>query len=364
MGVSRRRALTGLAGGTLVGIGAVSGCAPMRSPIFLSAASDRGGGHWVAAFDAGGELFRTPLPGRGHEIANGSSFSFAAARRPGDWAAVLDPRDGHLLHLCHAGPGRHFYGHAVFSGDGSHLLTPENDFRRGVGMIALRCTKSLSVVAEWPSGGVGPHEIAWLDQRTVAVANGGIRTHPAQPRRKLNIVEMQPNLALIDVVSGKVVHRASPADHQSSIRHMDVTPDGRILLALQHEGSPATDTPLVLVFDGGKDDLRALPAPVAVQRQMRQYTASACVDPAAGRALVTAPRGHLVTFWDLDQGLLGHARIRDAGGVALDAGAGQFVVTNGTGRAFRFDTATGQALGKPQRSHDLRWDNHLTSGAW
>ena len=366
MGVTRRQALTGIAGGALAGVGIASGCASVRSPTFLSAASDRSGRHWVAAFNANGEVFRTPLPGRGHEVAvstNGGSFAFVPARRPGDWAAMVDIADGRLLEICRAESGRHFYGHAVFSPDGMHLLTPENDYGRGVGRIVLRCARSLKVVAELPSGGVGPHEIGWLDKRTLAVANGGIRTHPERPRRKLNIADMQPNLALIDIDSGAVVHRAMPPHHQSSIRHMDVTPDGRILLALQHEGSPTEDTPLVLVFDGNEGNLRALPMPLAVQRQMRQYTASACVDPATNRALVTAPRGHLVTLWDLDEGLLGHARIRDAGGVALDTEARQFVVTNGTGLAMRFDTATGKPRGTPHRFHDLRWDNHLACGA-
>ena len=142
---------------------------------------------------------------------------------------------------------------------------------------------------------------------------------------------------------------------------MDVASDGRILLALQHEGSPAADTPLVLVFDSATGKLRELAVPLPVQRQMRQYTASACVDPNTNRALVTAPRGHLVTFWDLNEGLTAHTRLRDAGGVALDARAGEFVVTNGTGVITRFDSATGEPRGTPLRNRDLRWDNHLTA---
>lgn len=364
MGVTRRQALTGIAGGALAGVGTASGCAPVPWATFLSAASDREGGHWIAAFDAGGEVFRTALPGRGHEVTvapKDRAFAFAPARRPGDWAAVLDLADGRLLELRRAEPGRHFFGHALFSPGGLHLLTPENDYRRGQGVVVIRCADSLSVLAEWPSGGVGPHEIAWLDERTLAVANGGIRTHPGQPRRKLNLAEMQPNLALIDVLSGKILHRALPPHHQSSIRHMDVTSDGRIVLALQHEGSLAADTPLVLVFDAASGKLRVLPVPLAVQRRMRQYTASACVDPNTNRALVTAPRGHLVTFWDLRGGLLAHARLRDAGGVALDTAAGEFVVTSGTGHVMRFDSATGETRGTAFRHPGLRWDNHLAA---
>ena len=357
MGLTRRQALAGAFAGA-------AGCATgPRRPRFASAATDREGRHWLAVFDDQGETaFRTPLPARGHEAvpAPDRSIAFVPARRPGNWAAIVDIRDGRLVEMRHAAPGRHFYGHGVFSADGTLLLTPENDYEHGQGVIVVRSTRSLDVLGEFASGGVGPHEIKWLRGNVLAVANGGIRTHPGQPRKKLNLRDMQPNLTLLDPRTGATIARIEPPNHQASIRHMAVAGD-RVVLAVQYEGSPTDATPLLFVFDASTGKLAALPVPLAVQYGLRQYIASVCVDPATGRAMATAPHAHLATYWDLDQGYLSQRRVRDAGGVALDERAGQFIVTNGGGAARRFDAATGERQGPVQRFPGLRWDNHLTA---
>ena len=83
----------------------------------------------------------------------------------------------------------------------------------------------------------------------------------------------------------------------------------------------------------------------------------------SNHALATCPRGHLVTFWDLaGKGYLGHRRVRDAGGVALDRSTGEFVVSNGAGSLFRFHTESFELRrAATVRFPDLRWDNHLTA---
>ena len=160
MGISRRQALVAAVGGS------VAGCVGAgHRTRFVSAASGRDGRHWLAGFDASGNLvFQAPLPGRGHEaiVAPDRTLAFVPARRPGNWAAVVDLRDGRVVDERRATPGRHFYGHGVFSPDGGQIVTPENDFEHGIGVMVVRDARSLDVVAEFPSGGVGPHEVKWL----------------------------------------------------------------------------------------------------------------------------------------------------------------------------------------------------------
>ena len=357
MPVSRRQAL-----GAALAAG-VAGCVGGARPRLVSAATDRDGRHWLAAIDDSGAVaIQAPLPGRGHEavIAPDRTHAFVPARRPGNWAALVDLRDGRVVDRCHAAPDRHFYGHGAFSPDGRFILTPENDFERGGGVIVRRDARSLAIVDEVPSGGVGPHEVKWLDENVLAVANGGIRTHPGAPRKKLNLDAMRPNLTLLDARTGAIVEQVPAPDSRASIRHLDVA-GGRIVLAMQYEGPPTDDVPLVYVFDTATGALKPLPITDDVQRRMRQYVASIRIDPRTNRVMATAPRGHLVTYWDLEEGCIGHRRVRDAGGVALDHRNAQFVVSNGTGALTRFDTATGQPQGAVQRFRALRWDNHLTA---
>ena len=363
-GLSRRQVVGGLLGAC---VGSALGHAvPSSKPAFLGAASDAAGNHWLAGFNGAGEVsLRIRLPQRGHDPAVGPNLGVALvpARRPGTWAAVVDLRDGRLIDWLRASPGRHFYGHAVFSPDGERVYTTENDYEHGRGLIVSRSPRTLEVLGEFESGGVGPHELIWAGRNTLAVANGGIRTHPSQPRRKLNIETMRPNLTLLDAGDGKLIARAAPPDHQASIRHIDIAANGDVALALQYEGPPADDVPLLYVFRRAAGRLEPLPAPLAIQRRMRQYTASICVDRRTGHALITCPRGHLVTFWDTaGRGYLGHRRVRDAGGVALDAASREFVVSNSGGTVLRFDAASFEFRRAATRQFpELRWDNHLAA---
>ena len=360
MGFSRRRILAA----TLAA--SIPGCARSRRPLFLGSAKDNAGTHHLAAFDRAGDMrFRTPLPGRGHApaLSPDGGIAVVPARRPGDWMAVVDHPGGELLDVIRAGRDRHFYGHATFSGDGGRLFTTENDFGKGRGVVVCRSARNLEVIGEFPGGGIGPHQLKWVEGDQLIVANGGIRTHPAQPRRKLNVDSMRPNVALVDARTGAVVHRAVPEDPKSSIRHFDTASNGDVVLGIQYEGPQTLDRPLVLVLGARTGNLTPLPAPLSVQRRMRQYTASVCVDSRSNHALVTCPRGHLATLWDLGgEGCIATRRMRDVAGVALDAQAGEFVATNGAGSVVRFDAVTFELRRSAMRRFpDLHWDNHITT---
>ena len=361
---SRRRLLGALLGASIPGAWAQA--TPSLRPRFLSAARSADGQHWLAGVNDAGEVsLRIKLPERGHApvVSPDGQLAVVAARRPGAWAAVADVGDNRLVETIQASAGRHFYGHGQFSPDGRLLYTTENDFQNGRGLVVCRSTRTWEVLGEFDSGGIGPHELKWLDSHTLAVANGGILTHPSEPRRKLNLDSMRPNLALLDARSGAVILQVATGHAQAGIRHIDAGANGDLALAIQYEGPPTDDVPLLQAFRRNSGTLEPLPAPLAVQRRMRQYTASVCVDPRTNHALATCPRGHLVTFWDLGgKGYLGHRRIRDAGGVALDRSAREFVVSNGAGALFRFDSeAFDLRRAATVRFPDLRWDNHLTA---
>ena len=374
MALSRRSVLAAGAGGlgALCAKGAALPAANVGAPsasafpAFLSAATTIDGRHWALGFDAaGGELLRVPLPRRGHQmvVSADGALLFATPRRPGTQAFVIDLATQRVAAVCESAPGRHFFGHAVHSRDGEHLFTTENDYERGRGLIVVREARTLRVVQEFDSGGVGPHELVWMnDGHTLAVANGGILTHPDRPRKKLNLDSMQPNLALLDAASGRLLDQAPALRNQASIRHLAVTDQDEVMVGMQYEGPPSDDVPLVAVYRRG-GVLQPLSAPLDRQRNMKQYTASVALDPATGLTAVTCPRANSVTFWSVRAGrYVGQQRFGDAGGAAFDASARQFVVTNGRGAVARFDADTLE-LRRASAMHfaGLKWDNHLTA---
>ncbi len=295
--------------------------------LFIACLGDKVSHYKVAGLKANGDTrFRHELPARGHAAAfhpyRGEVVVFA--RRPGTYALVFDSETGDLIQEMTSPAERHFYGHGVFSSDGRWLFTSENAIATGEGRIGIRDAEDgYRIVGEMPAGGIGPHDLALMpDDRTLVVAIGGIRTDPAQERAKLNLETMEPALVYLDLDTGKVTgrYRLAPQLFQLSIRHLDVTAEGEVAIAMQYEGAPSERVPLIALHDGA-DRLELLDTPPDLVSSMAQYTASVAFDSTGQTLAVAHPRGNLVTFWDnRDRSLLRTFRTVDGAGIAaLDA---------------------------------------------
>lgn len=334
---------------------------------YLSGRTDDDGRHFLAALDAGGELlFEQPLPGRGHSIAASPDRkrAIAFARRPGRFALVIDLGSGTPLRNVASTDGRHFYGHGVYSPDGRYLFTPENDFPAGRGVIGVRDARDgYRHIGEMDAHGIGPHDLRLLDDgRTLAVAVGGILTHPDMGRHKLNLPTMAPSLAYIDTRDGSLHDevRLAPELHQLSIRHLDVGAGNLVAAAMQYQGPQGDLVPLVALHRPG-GGLVPLEAPEAITRRMRNYCGSVVFD--AGKTIVgvTSPRGNISTFWHaIDGRLISYVEVTDGCGIAATGRAGEFLISSGTGAVFTYDVPSGTRTridtGAASRGH---WDNHM-----
>ncbi|NIA70096.1 DUF1513 domain-containing protein [Pelagibius litoralis] len=367
-GIDRRGLLLAAFGLPLVLPGGRSAASARATERLIVSACAQAGGRFAARILAadGGNRRAVVLPGRGH----GAAWRAVArevvvlARRPGRFALVIDAAEGVVKQQFEAPSTRHFYGHGVFSRDGRWLFTTENDFEAGRGVIGVYdAAAGYRREAEIPSYGQGPHELALLsDGRRLVVANGGIRTHPDSGRRKLNIDTMSPNLAYIDSGSSALVRSFDlPAElHRLSIRHLAVSKDDQVCLALQNEGPRNRLVPLV-GFQRGDEEIALAETPPAILKDMRHYCGSAALDESGAFLAVSAPRGGLVTFWALaDQRYLASFAVADGCGVAAAGGDGRFLISSGQGRLLVYDVVNraptmlrGNAAGK------LAWDNHL-----
>ena len=334
--------------------------------LFVSCRIDADAGHHLTGIDQGGRVrFDLPLPERGHGVAfrPGKDEGLVFARRPGTFAVAFDPVAGVALRRIDAAAGRHFYGHGAFSPDGRYLFTSENDYEAGRGVLGVRdATDGYRRVGELASFGVGPHEVVLMpDGATLAVANGGIRTHPDRDRAKLNLDSMAPSLAYLDLADGRLrgEYRLAEGYHQLSIRHLAVTGTGGVAIAMQYEGDIRDPVPLVGIHDG--DRIRLLEAPAGVQAQMRQYGGSVAVDRGGSVIAVSAPRGNLITFWDAVAGAyLTSTMVADGCGVAPIGRPGAFLITSGVGQVMRFEPRSGRRTMLTLADlPESGWDNHL-----
>ncbi|WP_444995561.1 DUF1513 domain-containing protein [Aliikangiella sp. IMCC44359] len=332
---------------------------------FLSACDIGKNKHAVGLFDSSGKiLFITPTPGRCHgSVPHLSKINKAVvfARRPGDFLLEIDLQTGELSQVIQGKSDRHFYGHGCFSHDGQYLITTENDFIHQRGLVVIRDADNYQVLEEFSSGGIGPHECAMLNHNNhLVVANGGILTHPQQARKKLNLSSMQPNLSYIELPSGKLLESFKPDHHQLSIRHLAVSQNDLVVIGLQYQGKRFDRVPLVLSHHG-KGELKAHFAPENIQLAMKQYTASVAIDDQSNHAVVTCPRGHIVTLWDLPSGQFKKSiKIRDTAGVAYDSSQQQFLLTNGFGAINQYQMKNLESFVEVGYRNSLKWDNHLS----
>ncbi|CUH75347.1 hypothetical protein SAMN04488093_101486 [Tropicibacter naphthalenivorans] len=323
------------------------------NPAFLAAAREENGGYALFGLDNGGaDLFRIPLPGRGHAAAAHPTApeAVAFARRPGTFALVIDCVSGGVLHRLDAPEGRHFYGHGAFLEGGNLLVTTENDIDSGQGVLGLWARDAgYRRIGEIASGGIGPHELLRLPGDVIAVANGGILTHPDRGRDKLNLDTMRPNLSYVTVANGiEEVVELDAELHHASIRHLAYA-DGQVGFAMQWQGDLPDPAPLLgLHRKGGHPVLCS--ADLAEQMAMDGYAGSIAM--AGGRVAITSPRGGRVHLFDTAGEFLQAVPRRDVCGVA-SAGAG-FVVTDGLGGVLALDEGLSPLVSAPRA-----WDNHL-----
>jgi hypothetical protein len=347
--------------------------AAAANPLYLSARVDLAaraegsGKYFFSGIDpAGARTFDIPLPGRGHGAAMHPRAPLAVvfARRPGRFALAIDIKRGRVAARIAPPDDRHFYGHGVFSGDGRLLYACENDYERRRGVIGIYAVeRGFARVGEWQTHGIGPHDIALMPGcATLAVANGGIATHPDLPRLKLNIPTMAPSLAFLDRRDGRLIaqHRLPKEFHKASIRHLSVAGDGRVVAAMQYEGPKGDLVPLLAVSERA-GPLRMLDKPATAIRALRQYCGSVAFDTSGAVIAASSPRGDVLTFWEAASGRhLFTATIADGCGVAAAGGPGRFVASSGRGLLFRIDvadrTVTPVGAARPGR---IGWDNHM-----
>ena len=325
--------------------------------VFATAFVKRDGSFGAAVLsEAGKVLHSVALPERGHDVTfdpvSGRSVVFA--RQPGTFAMVFDHKGRNEPLTIASVTGRHFFGHGVFSADGALLYATENDFDNAAGVVGVYDAKGgFKRVGEFPTYGVGPHELLLLgDGRTIAVANGGIETHPDFGRSELNIATMKPSFVLVDRVTGDLIekHELPPALHQLSLRHMDIDAGGTIWFGCQHRG-PATEQPLLVGRAERGKELALLDMPKEVLTGFRTYIGSVAANPVTGTVAVSSPQGNSYVVIEAASGKVTKtSNLTEVCGLAPDHAG--FLATTGAGAIVKPD---GETVSEP----DYVWDNHM-----
>jgi uncharacterized protein len=308
-------------------------------------------GRLIAAID---------LPMRGHDVAFSPSAGRAIvfARRPGTLAVVFDPsgREGPVTIASPA--DRHFFGHGAFSADGRLLYAAENDFAANRGVVGIYdVAGGYRRLGEFPAYGIGPHEILLMpDGKTLAIANGGIETHPDYGRAELNLDAMAPSLVFVDTTDGSLVGelRLDAALHQLSIRHLAVDASNRLWFGCQFRG-PGDARPQLIGYATPDGDIRLIELPSDALGDLANYVGGLAVSADRETIAVSSPVGGTVLTIDTRSAAPGtRLRFAHTCGVAPDRTG--FVAGNGLGQLQGLAGSN-----QPRRQFDFLFDEHLRS---
>ena len=330
---------------------------------FVSAARKPDGSFAVVLLSAVGRLVReVALSARGHDIAvhRATASAVVFARRPGTFAVAfaLDGRRQPVIFTAIA--GRHFYGHGAFSADGRLLYVSENDIANARGVVGqYDVNAGFKRIGEFPSFGVGPHEIILLpDGKTLAIANGGIDTVPESGRENLNLDDMAPSLVLVDATTGTLIANHTLAAHlqRLSIRHLAADTNGTVWFGGQWEGDVAV-TPELIGRAGRDSALRLIAPQAALGGALKGYIGSMAAS-ADGRIIAaSAPKAGRILYIDAATGeVRAQSDLKDGCGIA-GVHDDVFAVTSGLG-AFRHEVP-GKAVIAEAALAELAFDNHL-----
>lgn len=325
--------------------------------VFATAFQKRDGTFGAAVLsDDGAILHRINLPERGHDVTFDpvSRRSVVFARQPGTFAIVFDHQGKSAPQTITSMAGRHFYGHGVFSPDGKLLYATENDFDNAAGMVGVYdAADGFRRIGEFPTYGIGPHELILLgDGQTLAIANGGIETHPDFGRAELNIATMEPSLTMVDRTSGALIekHMLPQMLHKLSIRHMDIDEAGTVWFGCQHRG-PDGERPALVGRARRGESFELIDMPEAALGKLRNYVGSVAVNREAGLVAVSSPQGNSLVFIEAHSGaVIRSTELTEVCGIAPEAAG--FISSTGLGEVV---TATGIV----QKEAEIVWDNHI-----
>ncbi|MCB4771774.1 DUF1513 domain-containing protein [Ancylobacter sp. Lp-2] len=280
----------------------------------------------------------------------------AVARRPGTTAVLFDRREGRVLASFEPGEGRVFSGHGRFVEGGRRFYAVEIERESGQGVVSLReVADGFSVVAEWASSGIGPHDMLPALGGLV-VANGGIEPHTPEA---LGAEVADASVAILDPASGQIrAVGALDGDLLSlSLRHLARSDDGLVVVAAQDLLNDSIARPLVYAVEAD-GRLRAFDAPDEAWRGFRTYIGSVAVDRSGRYVAAASPRGNRVAVWTREGRFLGGVPLVDGCGLAPTQEGGRFLATSGLGDVVLIGVDDEGVGVIARRSGGPRFDNH------
>ena len=245
----------------------------------------------------------------------------AVFEKKGPHAVEFDLQQRRVIRPIVTASSRHFYGHGVYSVDGSLLYCTESYLDGLRGIIAVRDAETHAYLGEFPSFGKEPHECKLIDHgRTMVVTNGGGSG-----------LDHAPSVAYIDVASEKLIERVTMTEPRINTGHLAVGSEGSlVVISAPRRGLETTEPGGVSIRPQGASML-TLSEPREITARMQGEALSVAIQEQKGIAAVTHPDGGMVTFWSIaDRRFLNVIDLAHPRGIVLTSDDQFFVLSYGS----------------------------------
>jgi hypothetical protein len=259
-----------------------------------------------------------------------------------------------------------FEGHGIFSIDEDFLYATASDYKLHEGRLLKLNSKDLSLIKEYSSGGIGPHELVWQSDTLIAIANTGVLTHPESGRKILNLHDMQSSVVLFDSQQEEIIHQWPVLEQALSARHLDRMNNGDLVIGCQYQKKDKR--PACVAFANKEKGLVFAEANnESFYWNMKGYSASIKSIPNSQYAMITNPQGHLLTQWkgstdkSLSSELIGQQEIKFNKGLKISRDGKQAWLSIGAGELQLINpmTATASNNTSSRIKENIWWGNHL-----
>ena len=236
-----------------------------------------------------GESGKIPLSFRGHGTIKHPKKAWTVLVFPqrGGMAAEVDIKSRKVSKQIAAETGQQFYGHGIFSDDGSTLFSTEINLKNGSGILAIRDSMTYKVIGKYETGGFIPHDVKLINNgKTLIVAN-------AAPK-----ATDKTSLAYIDIHSGKILENPSTDFPKASFAHLALATGGEIFISTTPIDNKMAGR--VFIRTPGKA-IEVLPLPDLVLAKVEGQALSLAIDNQRGIVGVTIPQTGRVLFWNFHE---------------------------------------------------------------
>jgi uncharacterized protein len=219
-----------------------------------------------------------------------------------------------------AKPGRHYYGHGVYSRDGAELFVVETDVDTHAGLLSVRETKGYREVDVFPTYGDRPHDCVPIDDgKVLVITNGG----------GVLGSKSEPCVTYVDVASRKLLEKVCFSDPKINAGHIGIGRDGALaVVSAPRDGLPPETSAGGITLRMPKRKPERMRGPERVMAKIIGESLSVLIHE--DTVAVTNPFGGIVTFWSLkSKKLVGTHACENPRGIGLTRDHSAFVLSFG-----------------------------------